>query len=125
MIEISSSGSFDNLEAFLGRMSKGDIFASLEHYGQEGVNALAGATPSDSGFTGSRWSYEVVRDGRSYSIIWSNNNVVEGRPVAILLQYGHATRTGGYVEGRDYINPALQPIFDRIAADVWKVVTAP
>lgn len=121
-IGFSSSGDFRNTEAFLKRAS-GDKFSSLSRYGQEGVNALAAATPQESGLTAQSWTYEIIRDASSYSIIWSNTNVVDGRPVAILLQYGHATGTGGYVQGRDYINPALQPIFDRIAAEVWKVVT--
>lgn len=124
MISFESKGSFENLEKFLKRMSKKDIFTSLDHYGTEGVRALASATPVDSSQTASAWTYEIIQNSQSYSIIWSNGNVIDGRPVAILLQYGHGTGTGGYVAGRDYINPALQPIFDRISADVWKVVTA-
>jgi len=105
-------------------MSKGDIFLALEAYGQRGVDALANATPVDSGETANSWTYEVIRKHGYFSIVWSNTHVVEGRPIAILLQYGHATGTGGYVAGRDYINPAIRPIFDQIAADVWKVVTS-
>lgn len=124
MISYTSTGDFKNLERFLKRMTEHDIFAALDKYGQEGVTALSAATPKDTTNTAGSWSYEILRDGKSYSIIWSNGNVVDGRPVAILLQYGHGTRTGGYVSGRDYINPALQPIFDRIANDVWKEVTS-
>lgn len=124
MIGFESKGSFDNLEAWLTRLMKGDIFAALERYGQEGVDALSRATPMDSGKTASAWYYEVVQDSESYSIIWGNNNVVDGRPIAILIQYGHGTGTGGYVQGRDYINPALQPIFDRMAAEIWKAVNS-
>lgn len=123
MISIESKGDFAKTDAFLKKMSSADIFASLNRYGQEGVAALARSTPMRTGKTAGAWSYEVVRDRKSYSIIWSNGNVIDGRPVAILLQYGHGTGTGGYVSGRDYINPALQPIFDRIATEVWREVT--
>lgn len=124
MISFSSSGNFDNLEKFLTRVLKGDLYSRLAGYGAEGVAALARATPQDSGKTAAAWSYEIKIDATSASIIWSNSNVVDGRPVAILLQYGHGTGTGGYVAGRDYINPVLQPLFDRIANDVWKEVTS-
>lgn len=124
MFTLESSGSFENTEKFLNRMSKGDIFAALDRYGQEGVAALASATPRESGETANSWSYEIVKDGRSYSIIWNNSNVVGGTPLAVMLQVGHGTGTGGYVAGRDYINPALRPIFDRIAEDVWREVMA-
>jgi hypothetical protein len=123
VITIDSKGSFANTDAFLNRMSKADIFAGLERYGQIGVNALASATPRDSGMTATSWTYEVKREHKSYSIIWSNTNVISGQVIAVLLQYGHATGTGGYVQGRDYINPAIQPIFDQIEAEVWKAVT--
>lgn len=124
MFGFSTSGSFDKTEAFLKKMADGHIFDQLSRYGQAGVNALAAATPKDSGETANSWYYEIVRDNSSWSIIWGNNNVVDGRPIAVLLQYGHGTGTGGYVEGRDYINPALQPIFDQIAAEAWKAVTS-
>lgn len=124
MISLDSSGSFDHLEALLKKASSGAIFASLERYGDEGVRALSRATPKDSAGTANAWSYEIIKDKNSYSIIWSNSNVVDKTPVVILLQMGHGTGTGGYVQGRDFINPALKPIFDRIASDVWKVVTA-
>ena len=124
MISASSSGSFDSIESFLKKAASGSIFNTLSRYGQEGVNALAAATPKDSSETANSWTYEIVQDGKSWSIIWGNTNVVDGTPVAILLQMGHGTGTGGYVEGRDYINPALQPIFDRIAAEAWKAVTS-
>lgn len=124
MISMKGEGSFKDTEAYLKRISKENLFKALERYGQQGVTALASATPVDTSQTANQWSYEVLQDSTSYSIIWSNGNVVAGRPVAILLQYGHATGTGGYVEGRDYINPALRPIFDRIEAEVWKVVNS-
>lgn len=123
MSMISSSGSFDRTEAFLRKVSSGDIFSQLSRYGEVGRAALAAATPVDSGMTASSWTYEIVQDGRSWSIIWGNTHIEDGRPIAILLQYGHGTRTGGYVQGRDYINPALQGVFDQLAAEAWKVVT--
>jgi len=124
MITYSSSGDFSKMEAFLTKMRKGNIYSSLDRAGQEGVDVLSRMTPRDSGNTAGSWSYEIVSDSKSYSIIWSNSNMADGTPVAVLIQLGHGTRTGGYVQGRDYINPALQPIFDRIANDVWKEVTS-
>lgn len=124
MITIESKGSFKNLDKFLQRMSKGDIFRSLDKYGREGAQALASATPKESGLTAASWGYEVFNDRAGWTIRWYNSNVVDGVPVAILLQVGHGTGTGGYVSGRDYINPALKPVFDRIAESVWKVVTS-
>lgn len=123
-IGIESSGSFDNTEKFLKAIQDQSIFAALSKYGQDGVNALAAATPKDSGETANSWYYEIKQDGTSWSIIWGNSHVVDGSPIAVLLQIGHGTGTGGYVEGRDYINPALQPIFDKIVADAWKAVTS-
>lgn len=123
MLEIHSKGSTDATEKWLASLASGEIFQTLDRFGQEGVKALAAATPKDTTNTANQWYYEIVRDGRSYSIIWGNHNVQDGRPIAVLLQYGHGTRTGGYVEGRDYINPALQPIFDRISQEAWKAVT--
>lgn len=125
MIEFTSSGSFEKTDAFLKSMSRHDILKSLSGFGQEGVNALSSATPMDSGETALSWKYEVIRERGSYSIVWSNTHIDNGgTPVAILLQYGHGTRNGGYVQGRDYINPAIKPIFDKIAENVWKAVTS-
>lgn len=123
MITFSSKGDFRNTERFLSRMSRQDIMASLNRYGREGVAALALYTPKDSGASAESWTYEIKKDKLGFSITWMNTNVVSGIPVVILLQYGHATGTGGYVRGRNFINPAIQPIFDRIADDVWKAVT--
>lgn len=123
-ITFSSNGSFKKTRRFLNKMSKRDIFKSLEKYGREGVNALANATPVDSSLTASSWNYEITRKRGTYSIVWTNSNTNRGTPIAILIQYGHGTGTGGYVQGVDYINPALRPIFERIAADVWKEVTS-
>lgn len=121
---METSGSFKNTENFLQRMLKMDMFNTLEKYGREGVEALASATPVDSGLTASSWKYEIVKTKKTYTIRWINTNVVDGVPVAILLQYGHGTGNGGYIQGRDYINPALKPIFDKIANEVWKAVTS-
>lgn len=124
MIIFESSGSFNKTESFLTKMSRGDVFQALEAYAQEGVRALSAATPIDSGATAASWAYQVQRSKGSYSITWTNGNVVNGAPIAIMLQYGHGTGTGGYVQGRDYINPAMKPVFDRIADKVWKAVTS-
>lgn len=124
MITFESSGSFKNTEAFLKRMSKGDIFQTLDAYGRQGVAALASATPSDSGVSADSWAYQVERKSGVYTITWTNSHMVAGVPIVILIQYGHGTGTGGYVQGRDFINPAIQPLFDKIANDVWKAVTS-
>lgn len=121
-IGITTSGSFDKTEAFLKKMSRGDIFRTLEKYGQAGVAALSAATPVESGLAARSWTYEISRSRGSYSITWLNTNIENGFPVAIMLQYGHGTGTGGWVSGRDYINPAMQPVFDKIADEVWKAV---
>jgi len=95
----------------------------LSKYAEEGKAALASATPTDSGETASSWDYIItIKSGRA-KITWTNSNDANGIPVAVLIQYGHATRNGGYVQGRDYINPAIKPIFDKIANELWKGVT--
>ena len=124
MLTIRTSGSFKNTEAFLKRMSSNEIMSVLNKYGQIGVNALAQATPVKSGATAAGWGYEVVHEGNTFSIYWTNDNMAGGTPVAILLQYGHGTGTGGYVAGRNYINPSIKPVFDKIADEVWKAVTS-
>lgn len=124
MIDFEIGGSTDSTEKWLKRLAEGEIFAALERFGQAGVNALSAATPNETGVTASSWYYEILQDSSSWSIVWGNSNVVDGRPIAVLLQYGHGTGTGGYVEGRDYINPALRPIFDQIADEAWKAVTS-
>lgn len=111
-------------EAWLKKMARQEIFEALSHFGQAGVDALAAATPFETGETSRGWSYEIISDYKSWSIIWNNSHVEAGTPVVILLQLGHGTGTGGYVEGRDFINPALRPIFDRITAEAWKAVTS-
>lgn len=123
MITISSSGSFDRTESFLKRAFSQDIRAILNANGKAGVQALAAATPVDSGETAAAWGYEIDISRGGASIVWTNAHAVNGTPIAILLQYGHGTGTGGYVNGRDFINPAIKPIFDQIAENVWKAVT--
>ena len=123
MIVIKHRGNFDNTERFLKKAAKADYLAILEKYGREGVAALALATPVDSGKTSSSWGYEIHSSRGSFSIAWTNSNVQDGVPIAIVIQYGHATRNGGYVQGRDFINPAIRPIFDKIANEAWREVT--
>lgn len=98
---------------------------SFEKYGRRGVEALSIATPQDSGETAKSWSYEIEKSAHSVSITFKNSNVNKGVPIAIILQYGHGTRNGGYVQGRDYINPAIQPVFDEITNDAWREVVKP
>lgn len=124
MLSITWSGSFTNTERFLNRMAKGDIFAHLGALAQQGVSALSSATPVESGLTAASWDYEVTKTRGTYKIVWYNTNVNNGVNIAIILQYGHGTGTGGYISGQDYINPAMRPVFDRIADEAWKVVTS-
>lgn len=125
MITIESSGSFKNTRRFFNRMTRGQIFRSLDHYARLGVDALRANTPVDSGVTAESWGYEIIRDRGSYAIAWTNSSTIStGAPIVILLQYGHGTGGGGYVQGRDFINPAIVPIFAKIADEVWKVVTS-
>ena len=122
-ISASSDGSFDKTESWLKKMTQGpSIFSKLERFGDMGVAALAAATPTESGLTARSWYYEIIQEKGSWSIVWGNSNVINGVPIAVLLQYGHGTGTGGYVAGRDYINPALKPIFDQAVEEGWKVV---
>lgn len=123
-ISITSSGSFAKTEAFLNKMSALDVMGVLRSAGQMGVNALSAATPVESGLAASSWDYEVSGGKGGATISWTNSDVESGFPVAIMLQFGYGTGTGGYVAGRDYINPAMKPIFDQIADKVWKVVTS-
>lgn len=123
MIVIKSKGNFEKTDRFFKKMLRGEIMRELKKYGEEGVKALADATPKDSGKTAASWDYEVTKTRDSYTIAWTNSNINDGVPIAIILQYGHATGTGGYVEGRDYINPAIRPIFDAIAEAAWREVT--
>lgn len=123
MITFKQTGTFNNTERFLNRASKLDFQRILQKYATAGVNALASATPVDSGLTADSWGYEIKTAGSSCSILFTNSHVVDGVPIAIIIQYGHGTRNGGYIQGRDYINPVVQPLFDKIAEDAWREVT--
>lgn len=123
-ISFSSKGDWSRTANWLDSLTKGDIFRALDKYGRQGVDALSKATPRSSGLAASSWSYKVTRSSTMWSIHWTNTNIENGFPVVIGLQYGHGTGTGGWVEGQDFINPAIRPVFDRIAADVWKAVTS-
>lgn len=117
-------GHWEKTQDFLKKALKADWMKVLEECGAEGVAALEAATPKDTGLTASSWRYEIQRGENTVSIFWTNDNrTSQGDMIAILLQYGHGTGTGGYVRGRDYINPAIQPVFDKISDIVWKVVT--
>ena len=122
MIAIRAKGDFSKAEGFLNNIRTILRNRKLEKYGQMGVDALAAATPKRTGLTAASWIYKIEQGVDSASIIWTNTNRNKGEMIAMLLQYGHGTGTGGYVEGIDYINPALQPVFDKIANDAWEEV---
>lgn len=121
---LSSSGSTAKTRTFLQKMQTGSALTGLEAIAQRGVDALASATPVDSGLTASSWSYIIEKKGNLTFVSWLNTNQVNGTHVAILLQFGHGTGTGGYVQGYDYINPAIRPIMDELANEIWKKVVA-
>jgi hypothetical protein len=123
MIRFRHRGNFNNTERFFAKAPKVVYRGILEKYAISGVKALSSATPIDSGLTREAWGYEIKTSSRYSSITWTNSNIINNVPIAVILQYGHGTRNGGYVQGRDYINPAIKPIFDKIAEDVWKEVT--
>ena len=123
MITIESQGEWKLTRNWFDRMTKLDLALIMNQFGKEGVSALAAATPSRSGLTSKSWNYEVSRKGNNWKITWTNSNVNKGANIAVLIQYGHGTRNGGYVVGRDYINPAIRPVFDKIAQKAWKEVT--
>ena len=123
MLTVRQKGDFSKLTRYLMKTKEAIKVSDLERYGKEGVAALASATPVDTGLTANSWFYEIDRTDTSASISFYNSNVQNGIPRAIILQYGHGTRNGGWVQGRDYINPAIAPIFDRIAEKAWKEVT--
>ena len=122
LIRITSKGDFNNTFRFLNKMSKFQINKILEKYGQMGVRALASATPIDSGRTAESWGYEISVGKEGATIHWTNSNQNKGVYIAVILQYGHGTGTGGYVQGVDYINPAIRPVFDKIAEEAWMEV---
>lgn len=123
MIKFRQKGDFSKLTHYLEKVKEIVKLGNLDKYGREGVAALASATPVDTGLTASSWRYEIQHGNDSVSIAFYNDNIQNGVPIAIILQYGHGTRNGGYVQGIDYINPAIKPIFDKITEDAWKEVT--
>lgn len=123
MIKVTHKGSFSNTERFLNAMSKKDFMAVLQRYGERGVEALSAATPKNTGRTAESWTYEITGSKQTgYTIYWNNSNENDGVNIALLIQYGHGTGWGGYVQGNDYINPALRPIIDQLAEELWSEV---
>jgi len=122
-IKFNKTGDFSKTLKFLGTASKGIQIKDLDKYGNEGVAALSKATPVASGATSNAWSYKITKEQGKTTISWFNSNVVSGVPIAVILQYGHGTKNGGWVSGRDYINPAMRPVFDKMADSAWKEVT--
>lgn len=123
VIEMRQSGDFKKSLTFLTHLRTRNIRPILEKYGQKGVEALAEATPKATGKTAASWSYEIKMEKTGAVLSWKNVNIVDGVPIAVILQYGHGTRNGGYVQGVDYINPAMKPVFDAIRDELWKEVT--
>lgn len=124
MITLTSKGDFSRTFKFLEKVQNLKIEQILKKYASVGVSALSSATPVDSGKTASCWSYEIKSSGESHTIYWTNSNQNKGVVIAVILQLGHGTGTGGYVQGRDYINPAMRPVFDKIADEAWREVTS-
>lgn len=122
MLTYKVTGSYEKTKKFLRKNSKMDLNSVLSKYAQKGVEALSSNTPKDTGITSNSWSYEIHNADNGYIIYWKNSNINKGVSIALVLQYGHGTGTGGYVQGIDYINPALRPVFDEIAESVWKEV---
>lgn len=123
LVVMKQSGSLKNFEGFLYKNRKRRLYQLLNEYGKQGVELLRDATPVDTGKTATGWDYEIEVNSQGVSLYWVNNNVNEGVPIAILIQYGHATRSGSYVQGVDYINPALRPLFESMATKLWKEVS--
>lgn len=123
IIHYTHKGDFSKTDEFLKKILKLDLDSVLKRYGELGVDALAKATPVDTGKTAACWDYKITKAKNSVTITWTNSNVIDGVPIALLIQYGHGTGTGGYVQGRDYIKPAIRPIFDNLAKDLWEEVT--
>lgn len=123
IIQFKQKGDFSKTESFLKKLRKLDLDSVLDKYGKLGVQALASATPAETGKTAASWDYKIEKGKGVVTITWTNSNVNNGVPIALLIQYGHGTGTGGYVQGRDYIKPAILPIFDQLADALWKEVT--
>lgn len=122
MIEFTQKGDFNNLEKLLNKILGKKYLNILAKYGQMGVAALSAATPVDSGQTATSWNYEIIQNGDETKLVFTNSNINKGVNIAVILQYGHGTGTGGYVQGRDYINPAVQPVFDKLTEELWREV---
>jgi len=122
ILSVTQKGDFKRTDRFLHRIIQRHYMQRMRHYGEKGVNALREATPKDSGETAASWSYEIVEEPGRTAIYWRNSHVVNGTNIAVILQYGHGTRNGGFVEGTDYINPAVRPIFEEMAQEAWKEV---
>lgn len=122
VIEFKHKGNFRETDGFLKNLKYFSIDQILDYYGQKGVEALKTATPVDTGKTASSWYYEIVKENGKTSVVWKNSNIKDWVNVAVIIQYGHATSSGSWVEGIDYINPALQPIFNQIAEDAWNEI---
>lgn len=123
MIGFRQKGDFSKTTNFLTKMKQNASINLFDKYGEMGVAALASATPVDSGLTASSWYYKIERTNTSITLLFCNSNIQNGVPIAVILQYGHGTRNGGWVQGRDYINPAIQPVFDKIVNEAWREVT--
>lgn len=123
VITVTHKGSFDKTTRLLTRLREAKYYRILEEYGRRGVEALSEATPKDTGVTSQSWDYTVTKTRSGYEIAWTNNSQNKGISIVILNQYGHATKNGGWVQGRDFINPAMRPIFDQMAQEIWKEVT--
>lgn len=123
MFALSSRGSFKKTLNFLDKLKNQEMWNDLDRYGQMGVDALSRATPRETGLTANSWDYEVIRGRHESGIAWLNRNINDGANVAILLQYGHGTGTGGFVQGEDYINPSIKPVFDTISDEIWRRIT--
>lgn len=123
MIRCVVKGDFKKTRSFLKRIRHLDLDSLLEKYAEEGVKALSSATPVVTGKTAASWTYEIIKEPGKVSIYWNNTNIQNGINIAVILDYGHGTGWGGYVQGRHYISPAIQPTFDKIADAAWKEVT--
>lgn len=123
MISFRHKGDFSKATQYLLRIKDTTKISVLEKYAQEGVTALSAATPIDTGKTATSWGYRIEKTNSTIRLVFTNSNINKGVNIAVILQYGHGTGTGGWVEGRDYINPAIQPIFDKIAKEAWEEVT--
>lgn len=122
-IKLSSKGDLKKTTNYLEHLKQVIKMSTLDRYGKEGVSLLASATPVDTGETSKSWSYEIKRYRESVKLVFKNSNIQNGVPIALVIQYGHATRNGGYIQGRDYINPVVRPLFDKMASDLWEEVT--